>query len=56
MGLRIFETARGIVLSSFSSDLSENEIRKELFLRFYGNDFSQEEIEKFTKKMEEKAI
>jgi len=46
MGLEMFETARKIVLSSFPPNLSENEIRKRLFLRFYGNDFSEEEKEK----------
>jgi hypothetical protein len=43
MGLEMFETARKIVLSSFPENLPENEIRKRLFLRFYGNDFSEEE-------------
>ena len=46
MGLEMFETARKIVLSSFPPNLSENEIRKRLFLRFYGNDFSEEEKER----------
>lgn len=46
MGLEMFETARKIVLSSFSPNLLENEIRKRLFLRFYGSDFSEEEKEK----------
>jgi len=46
IGLEMFETARKIVLSSFPPNLSENEIRKRLFFRFYGNDFSEEEKER----------
>ncbi len=46
MGLEMFETARKIVLSSFPPNLTEDEIRKRLFLRFYENDFSEEEKEK----------
>jgi hypothetical protein len=46
MGLEMFETARKIVLSSFPPGLSENEIRKRLFLRFYGDDFSEDEKKK----------
>ncbi len=46
MGLEMFGTARKIVLSSFPPDLTENEIRKRLFLRFYGNDFSEGEKKK----------
>ena len=42
----MFETARKIVLSSFPENLPENEKRKKLFLRFYGKDFTKEEIEK----------
>ena len=43
MGLEMFETARKIVLSSFPPNLTDDEIRKRLFLRFYENDFSEEE-------------
>ncbi|OGU70310.1 MAG: hypothetical protein A2V93_11430 [Ignavibacteria bacterium RBG_16_34_14] len=53
MGLEMFETARKIVLSSFPENLPENEIRKRLFLRFYENDFSDEEKEKILKRMDE---
>ena len=49
----MFETARKIVLSSFPENLSENEIRKRLFLRFYGDDFSEVEKEKILKRMDE---
>ena len=39
IALKMFETARTIVLSSLPSNLSESEIKKELFLRFYGKEF-----------------
>ena len=42
----MFETARKIVLSSFPEDLSEVEKKVMLFLRFYGNDFNEEEKQK----------
>jgi hypothetical protein len=41
IALSIFETTRKIVFASLPSNLSEKEIRKELFLRFYGNDFNE---------------
>ena len=47
MGLEMFETARKIVLSSFPPDLPEDEIRKRIFLRFYENDFTEEEKKGF---------
>lgn len=49
MGFSMFEMARKQV---FASILNQNpnadpkEIRKQLFLRFYGNDFTPEECEK----------
>jgi len=39
IALQMFETARKIVVSSLPENVSEEEVRKELFLRFYGNDF-----------------
>lgn len=47
MALRMFETAREFVISSLPNNLSDKELRKALFLRFYGNDFSVNEKEKF---------
>jgi len=41
IALKMFETARDIVLSSLPENLSDTQIRKELFLRFYGNDFNE---------------
>jgi hypothetical protein len=46
IALSMFETARELVISSLPSNLSDEELRKELFLRFYGNDFSINEKEK----------
>ncbi len=46
IALSMFETARELVISSLPKNLSEKELRKALFLRFYGNDFSREEKEK----------
>jgi hypothetical protein len=46
IALSMFETARELVISSLPKNLSERELRKALFLRFYGNDFSREEKEK----------
>ncbi len=56
MGLEMFETARKIVLSSFPENLSENEIRKRLFLRFYGNDFSEDEKEKILISLDKSSL
>ncbi|MCH7723044.1 MAG: hypothetical protein IIA49_02140 [Bacteroidetes bacterium] len=46
IALSMFETARELVISSLPNNLSERELRKALFLRFYGNDFSVNEKEK----------
>jgi hypothetical protein len=51
IGLRMFETAREIVISSFPSSLTEKEIRERLFLRFYGNEFTAKETEEIFKRM-----
>jgi len=46
IALKMFETARDIVLSSLPGSLSNKELRKELFLRFYGNEFDENYKEK----------
>ncbi|MCZ6702655.1 MAG: hypothetical protein O6940_06395 [Ignavibacteria bacterium] len=46
IALSMFETARELVISSLPNNLSERELRKALFLRFYGNDFNVNEKEK----------
>jgi hypothetical protein len=45
MGIRSFDVARTMVLASLPPDLDETETRVQLFLRFYGNDFSAEKRE-----------
>jgi hypothetical protein len=42
----MFETVREIVLSSLPENLSDKELSRELFLRFYRTDFDESEIEK----------
>ncbi|MGA2296880.1 MAG: hypothetical protein ABSG15_04945 [FCB group bacterium] len=42
----MFDSARRIVLSTLPKDLSPEETRVQLFLRFYKNDFSEKELEK----------
>ncbi len=46
IALSMFETARELVISSLPNNLSERELRKALFLRFYGSDFSVKEKER----------
>ena len=41
----MFDTARTLVLASLDKNLNDKEKRKALFLRFYGNDFSENEKE-----------
>ncbi|MCB1156070.1 MAG: hypothetical protein H7A25_07180 [Leptospiraceae bacterium] len=47
LGFASCTAARKIVLASFPPGLSKTEIKIRLFLRYYGNDFSEEEKEKF---------
>ncbi len=46
IALSMFETARELVISSLPNNLSDKELRKALFLRFYEDDFSVNEKEK----------
>jgi hypothetical protein len=46
ISLKMFETVREIVLSSLPENLSDKELSRELFLRFYRTDFDESEIEK----------
>ena len=41
MGIRMCDAARAMVLTSLPEGLSESEIRVQLFLRYYGNDFDE---------------
>jgi hypothetical protein len=48
MGIDMIESTRKIVLNSIkieNSDLTEREVIAELFERYYGHEFSQDEIE-----------
>ena len=52
LGFKSCETAKQIVLSSFPKELSKKEIRIKLFLRYYSNDFSEQEKQKIIKHFE----
>ncbi len=50
MGCSMYDTAKQIVRSAIYNSrpgITEAEMKKEIFLRFYGQDFSQAEKEKF---------
>ena len=54
MGFSMFDTARRQVIASIKRNTpcaDINDIRRELFLRFYGQDFSHEECEKILWKL-----
>jgi hypothetical protein len=49
MGFSMFDSAREIVIASIKNenpDISEIELKKKLFLRFYGTDFTEEQKQK----------
>lgn len=48
MGAEMFNSARKLVLASLPKGLSDTNIRKELFLRFYRNDFPKDQLQKIT--------
>ena len=41
MGASMYETARAFVLASFPYDLSPDELKRELFKRFYGSEMDE---------------
>jgi hypothetical protein len=50
MGCSMYDAARQIVRSAIYNDrpgITEKEIKKEIFLRFYGREFSMADREKF---------
>ena len=49
MGFSMFETARRQVIATIKGGNAD--IKKELFVRFYGADYSQEEMEKILQAM-----
>lgn len=58
MGFEMFNMARTQALTSIriqKPDADLSEISKELFLRFYGEDFSREELKKILVRMQEKS-
>ena len=49
MGLSMYTTSKKLVTDAIlrdNPDISKAELRKELFLKFYGNDFTREEQQK----------
>ncbi|MFC2049226.1 hypothetical protein ACFLR2_01010, partial [Chlamydiota bacterium] len=49
MGASMFETSKKLIISGIlqdNPDISPAELRKELFLKFYGNDFTPKQSEK----------
>ena len=57
MGCSMYDTARQIVHNSIYNnrpEISEGEMKKEIFLRFYGKDFSLADREKFLSALEAK--
>ncbi len=55
MGFSMFEMARRQVVASVkmnNPDADIKDIRKEIFLRFYGQDFSPEEREKILRRLD----
>lgn len=54
MGFSMFETARRQVIASLRNenpDVDERGIKKHVFLRFYGHEFSEDERERILKWM-----
>lgn len=57
MGCSMYDTAKQIVRSAIYNErpeISEKEMNKEIFLRFYDNDFSRADREKFLSALQEK--
>ena len=52
LGFQSCNTAKQIVLSSFRKGLSKKEIKIQLFLRYYSNDFSEIDKGKIIKHLE----
>ena len=51
MGSSMFGTAKTIAIASFPKNISKKEKKIMLFRRFYGNDFSSEQIDKICEKL-----
>jgi hypothetical protein len=55
LGFQSCETAKSIVISSFPKGLTKEEIQIKLFLRYYSNDFSEEEKNKIIQHFKNKG-
>ena len=49
MSAKMEETARKMVISSLPDDLNEDQKKIKIFMRYYKNDFSKQEINKIKK-------
>ena len=49
MSAKMEETARKMVISSLPDDLNEDQKKIKIFMRYYKNDFSQQEINEIKK-------
>lgn len=54
MAAGMFDAAKQIIISSLPDNLSKKEILKEIFLRFYEDDFSKSEINNIMKAIDKK--
>lgn len=54
MGTRMFHTARTLVIAGIRAqhpDIDENELKVRVFRRFYGEDFSSEELDRISARL-----
>lgn len=55
MGCSMYDTSRYLIIRSILENnptISEKELRKEIFLKFYRDDFSREECERIAKHLQ----
>jgi len=51
IAFQMYETAKKMAVASFPKNLSKKELRKKLFMRFYGDDFKDDEIKKILSRL-----
>jgi len=59
MGFSMYDTARQIVRSAIYNsrpEITDDEMKKEIFLRFYGREFSRSGREKFLSKLMSESL
>jgi len=59
MGCSMYDTAKKIVRSAIYNsrpDITDEDMKKEIFLRFYGNEFSRADREKFLSKLMSESL